>query len=209
VLLVAVLHLASASEVHFVGQHLEPLHGHIRAIFRAAEARWQEIPEHIRGILKLDKRTHANVMWQFLVHEAKTIFTGTNVTAKPGTNTIRFSCGNHLLMRFKKISEKGISSNYPTQTALEFNMQMILPHMPEAMRVDLGWVADSATLAFTELRVVERRGGAVAWMYSIPDADEATGGQTVTPLLPLPVDGGSRVRVVVPQVGKAADAAGA
>jgi len=188
-------------------KHLEPLHGHIRAIFRAAEARWLEIPEDIRGILKLDKRTHANVMWQFLVHEAKTIFTGTSVSAKPGVNTIRFSCGNALLMRFKKISEQGISSNYPTQTALEFNMQMVLPGMPEAMRVDLGWVADSTTLAFTELRVVERRGGAVAWMYSIPDADEAT--DTVTALQPLPVDGGSRVRVVVPQPGKAADAAGA
>ena len=190
---------------------IEPFHGHIRIIFSAAEGHWLKLPEEQRGILMTSKRTHANVMWQFLVHEAKNVFAGTDVIAKPGRNTITFSCRNKVLMRFKKISENGLSSNYPTQTALDFNvMQMVLEGMPEAIRVDVGYVIDPATFRITELRVVQRDGKAVAWQYQIPEADEAIGGSSVAPVETSPVDAGpSRVRVVVPQVGKEADAASA
>jgi hypothetical protein len=194
-----------------VRSQLEPIYPHIRAIFRAAEGWWQRMPEEIRGILRLDKRTHANVTWQFLVHEAKTVFAGTHVTAKASVNTITFSCANKVLMRFKKLSSQGISSNYPTQRSLDFNLQMVLPGMPEAIRVDVGYVMDPATFAFAELRVVERAGNTAAWQFPIPDGDEGSSGGSITPIGTVPVDAGSRTRVVVPQQqpGKAADGIGA
>ena len=80
--------------------------------------------------------------------------------------------GTDILLRFKKLDEDGRARNYPTQQARDFDCQLPLEGIPDAERVNVGYVLDPLGLQISVVMLSKTNGsGRVEWHRIIdPDA---------------------------------------
>ncbi|MEW5928608.1 MAG: hypothetical protein AB1941_14160 [Gemmatimonadota bacterium] len=69
------------------------------------------------------------------------------------------------MLRFKKTTSKGVTSNYRTDRADRYDGGLALGDVPEALRVTAGWVPNGNSTAISDV-VMSLRGPA-RWCYSI------------------------------------------
>lgn len=157
-----------------VQECLATLTPHIR---RAAEGAF----ERFRGLSPADRldlaqgRVYANMIWSFFWSEMRR-----TAARVPGcvllerNGTVDLIVNDQVLLRFKRVSRKLLSRNYPTQTNLAFYAQHELPGIPASLpRLEIGWREDNLRLALGSLHVIMRVERRVAW--SIPIHEERGG----------------------------------
>jgi hypothetical protein len=105
-------------------------------------------------------------MWELIVDEARRRFPGVDASEENG----RFVLLLHpqLTVVFKKLSEDGFPSNYPTQAALSFSRQPELPLMGDFARVTVGYVLDRLGTNVASVSLTCFHGTAVLWSFELP-----------------------------------------
>lgn len=140
-------------------------------------------------------RMRANVIHDLMIDEARTRFDGV-----PGTKLIESNARKMLwvapvaidspvLLQFKKLSEKSVPRNYPTQTALRFDDQDSLPGIASTARVTIGYHLDNLGTELLEVLAVCMNGKLPAWSYALAPTPTAA----ILPLHPRKT-GASRLK---------------
>ena len=84
-----------------------------------------------------------------------------------------------VLIRFKKTDENGVSSNYPTKQACDFERGFALPGIPPApMRLNVGYLLDDTGLTFVRSQVAFPAGKRTLWCAAIIPQDKRLPGQS-------------------------------
>lgn len=102
-----------------------------------------------------------------MVNHATEEFRNTPVQVEEKGGTCNFILGG-LLFRLKKLDRRGFSRNFATQMSLDFYAQVEIDGIPSVLRLDIGYILNSAATAIEEIRVVRREGNRKKWDYSIP-----------------------------------------
>jgi hypothetical protein len=137
------------------------------------------------------KRARACIIHNHIIREAKKRFgEGSGVHVIEGQETAYFLFDRRLVVRLKKGDAHGLSSNYPTQTALALVDPTAFPSelpygLPDVQRVDVVYVLNELETRITDVLVVARNGSKVLWQYGIyPRAVEAATDLPVRPSVP-------------------------
>jgi hypothetical protein len=137
----------------------------LRECVRVGWHRWRR--EVAPLLSACSSRGRANIVWEFIVDEARRRFPGVTVNEDEG----RFVLILHQQINvvFKKLSDEGVPSNYPTQTALAFARQPELPHMFDFARVTVGYELNELGTELTSVSANCFNGLHVVWRYELPD----------------------------------------
>jgi len=142
-------------------------------------------------------RTRANVIWErFITRAKKSLDAKPNVQIIEKNQTALFVFDNRVALRFKFADKNGISRNFPTQLALDFNdPQVDIIGIPDVIRTDFVYVLNSLKSDIEKLMIVKRNGKNIEWAYSIGTSLATVYPiPTSTPALP-PVEDTVRVRI--------------
>lgn len=139
------------------------------------------------------RRSRANYMWEELACGAEVAFANDpGIRIHPKNQSCWFHI-NGLVFRFKKSDASGLTSNYPTQAALDYHdQQEQLPGIPKVQRLDVTYVLNKLETAVQDILLVARDQDRVLWCSSLLRRDE--GGNVVpitvpnapTPPAPVP-----------------------
>ena len=146
---------------------LEPHHPAIRQVITNAWGKWLSLDGRHRYALSAYPTVRANVIWGFIQDETKRLFQGRPIRPIFSNNTTTFLIDNQVLIRFKKLNERGGSNNFPTNRSLQFNENLDLPGIPSGLRVDVGYVLNDLETAINSIMVSYRKGDEVIWTYDI------------------------------------------
>ncbi len=143
---------------------LEPYHPVIHSCVASAWRRWEQ---QLRFSVALPSaRYAANTMYELMVDEVRR-----QLTQLPGVTIIegqRFLVGiGGLVLRFKKLNSALETSNYPTDTAMMFDAQLVLPGIPEGPRITVGYRHDRFWSRLLDVVVVASASKQVLWSYSV------------------------------------------
>lgn len=133
-----------------------PLAPVLAEIPRRAWDRFLALPD---AVPLAEPRTRANIVSSFMVDEAiHRLLPLPNVQPIPNHTGTLFLIDDHYVVRFKYVDEKGLSSNYPTDRALDFNdPQASLDGIPaKAIRLDCGYKLNDVETQVTEVCLVRR-----------------------------------------------------
>lgn len=145
-------------------------------VMEILERCWRRYAEMLFSPYRVDSpRTRANILWDWFTGEAKlklAAIPGVRVELQP--NTVWYFVDEMFLLRFKKLTHDGFTSNYPTQAALAYHdQQEDLEGIPPVWRLDVGYILDQTETAIDDVRVVLRNGNRVEWQYSLFDEPSA------------------------------------
>lgn len=145
---------------------LSRLEAQLQSIVMQAWQDWLESPESARLVYS---RTRASFVWDRMVALAKDrLLTLPGVACYEKDETVSFAVDDTVLFRFKKGDARGMSRNYPTQTALTFHdPQQVFPGFPELVRVDVVYVLNQLETRVERVLVVARNGGRKLWDYAL------------------------------------------
>lgn len=181
---------------------LEHLHVPLARIVLGA---WEDWKQKAHEIGNRFARTSANVVFERMIARAIPEFDPMpGMHIKTGHQTVHFLYQSAVLFRFKKGDERGLSRNYPTQTALAFNDQNCdLFGAPGISRIDVVYQLDRLATCVADVAVVARHESNVLWSYSILDADAKTADVIpMNPKLPSPVESLVRPKIKLPEQEK-------
>jgi hypothetical protein len=171
------------------------------------EGAWAEyydaVPPAIRA--QVGSRARAAVVHDLMVHQALRVFQGVKginfVTAR---GYVHMSVQGRLLIRLKKLDDKGRPANYQTKQVKELNSGGMLADIPEAIRLVAGYQLDGLQSALASLLIVAPRGRSLAFKLTIKNYGEGTGSLAgVSDITPRQTSSGTRLV----QKGAAADKA--
>lgn len=162
---------------------LAPHESRLYAVVENAFRRW--LADGVRLVANPTARMRANVIHDLMIEEARVRFDGV-----PGVDLIEANArkmlilapgaiANPLLVQFKKLTEKNTPTNYPTQTAMRFDLQQPLPGIAQTGRVTIGYHLDSLGTELLSVLAVYMNGTAPAWSYPL---EKSTA--TVLPMRP-------------------------
>lgn len=157
--------LISEQEAKFI---LEP---HLSAFRQVMENAWQDwisIPDEQR--VKLDARSRASCLYAFIMHHAKTRFDnvpGLKLIEKRGLFLV--DVNDKVVVRFKKLGANKKTRNASTKQQITFGLQLELPGMPQAVRLNVGYVLNLTQTAFEDLFVTLQQGRKLKWDFPIPE----------------------------------------
>lgn len=159
--------MRSQEEVHNL---LKPIHGALTSVVMEAWEDWRKVAPMVG---RRFARTPANVIYERMIARAVPEFESLpGMHIANGHQTVHFVYQDAVRFRFKKGDEKGLSRNYPTQTALAFNDQTSdLFGAPSITRVDVVYQLDGLATRVTDIAVVARHDLNVLWSYSITATD--------------------------------------
>jgi hypothetical protein len=114
-------------------------------------------------------RTRANIVWERMIDRAYQVFSGDKrIDFIERNNTVFFVVDNRILFRFKKGDFSGLSHNYPTQTAIDFNdHDILLFDDVDLSRVEIGYVLDKSEIQIETVSIVARNDLKVLWSHEI------------------------------------------
>ena len=124
------------------------------------------------------RRSRANYVWEELACGAEAEFANDpNVRVHPKHQSCWFHIDG-LVFRFKKSDSSGLTSNYPTQAALDYHdQQEDLPGIPKVQRLEVTYVPNKLETAVQDILLVARDQDRVLWCSSLLRNDE--GGNVV------------------------------
>lgn len=159
----------------FVRDVLSP---HESAICRIIEESWAKVcglPDRHAYDLK---RTIAVLMHQFTMNAVREEFTGNrDIRLIERDETIRLLVGRSLVVRLKKMDQRGYTRAIPTQATMAFTNEVPLPwangDLPDIHTVDFGYVLNELETKIDTILVAARYGESVVWSY-VPDRGAAS-----------------------------------
>lgn len=92
------------------------------------------------------------------------------VRVHPESQTVKFSVGGRVVLKFKQADEDNITCNHPTQAVLAFhdpNVPVGMGLPPETAKIEVVWVPNSTRTGYLNLAVVARDQDDVLWEYEI------------------------------------------
>ncbi|MEF9421305.1 MULTISPECIES: hypothetical protein [Xanthomonas] len=146
------------------------------------------------------KRSRANYIWEELACGAEAAFANdSSVRIHPQNQSCWFHI-NGLVFRFKKSDSSGLTSNYPTQAALDYHdQQEDLPGIPRVQRLEITYVPNPLETAIQDILLVARDQGTLLWCTSLLRKDE--GGNVVpigvAPVPETPVSAPKTIKIAV------------
>lgn len=115
-------------------------------------------------------RTVANIIHDHIVHRVKRDVCDDRLRFLSSVQRNLFILDEQVVLVFKKFNEALQSSNYPTPTALSFNLQEDLPGLPSSLpRVEMGYVPDSVGATITGIYAVMRNGAGLHWSIDLSE----------------------------------------
>lgn len=119
--------------------------------------------------LNFNSRSRASLMWDEILAQAKVTWADldriANIEEKP-SQTAHYWLNENTFFRVKKADEKGYTSNYPTQTALEY-------HSPQselfdrANKLEVTYVLTPDETEISDINVVQRVGKKIDFIFSL------------------------------------------
>lgn len=139
------------------------------AITKAIIDAWAEWQASGYAASWLFNRSRANFVFEGIIRRALAEFAGhSRIHCQKRNESYVFLVDGVLAFRFKKSDSSGLTSNYPTQTALEFHdPEQDLPGMPEVARVEVTYSLNALETKIDDIRAVSRVKDKVEWSYSI------------------------------------------
>ena len=90
-----------------------------------------------------------------------------------------FVIGATEVIRFKRMDEDGISRNYPTKQAKDFDSGETLPGLPSpAARITAGYLPDVTGTSIIRVQIARPFGRSVKWCAAIVPAEDRMEGQS-------------------------------
>ena len=159
---------------------LQPYFPQLRKIVMDAWAEWERIPDDHRS--KCHSRARANCVSDFMEHFARVHFSE-NAEVVPLERRGLFLIGiaNEAVIRLKKFRSGRRISNIPTKQQIAFNLQLELPGIPKAVRLNVGYLLDITQTKIKDILVTLQHGRTVMWHFSIADQ------QSTVISMPLPL----------------------
>lgn len=114
------------------------------------------------------RRSRANYIWEELACGAEAAFANdSNVRIHPKHQSCWFHIDD-LVFRFKKSDSSGLTSNYPTQAAMDYHdQQEDLPGIPRVQRLEVTYVLNKLETAVQDILLVARDQSKVLWCSSL------------------------------------------
>jgi len=146
---------------------LEPYHETLGRIPLLAWRDWMSSSEYGRN---RHGRTRADIIWEHMIdHAHQQLGDDRKWQIIRHCGTFSFIARDTVLLRFKKGDNRGISSNYPTQTALAFHEpdQGSLFELPHQYRAEVVYIMNALETGLSDVRVISRNGNIKMLEYSI------------------------------------------
>ncbi|CAN5714710.1 hypothetical protein BH10PSE18_BH10PSE18_08030 [soil metagenome] len=135
-----------------------------------------------------DPKVRANVIWNQFLYRAKAAFEGRNgIRVENMRHWQGVVVGNSFFVRMKKASNKLLSQNYPTQSALKFNDASV-DMFEGIIRLELLYTLDELGTSIERIVVAQRHKSKILWAIDLLDSAEDHGQTVFT--LPLAPNGG-------------------
>lgn len=148
---------------------LGPYHGQLLG---CVDEGWKQYSETLPFRLPLiSPRGQANAVHEFMAEEARRrlgALDGVHIDESTD-NRFLINVRNRLLLRFKKLDKKLRTSNYPTQTALDFDAQREIDGLPECARLTIGYQLDRMRRNILGTYVVFGVSREPEWYYDLRD----------------------------------------
>jgi hypothetical protein len=171
----ALLKLSRSQVIEIIDPHMERLFN-IGAI---PLERWKsdEYPNRALHI----PRTRANVLYDLMVIQARIEFRGIRgavmIDTRDGVTLLEID--QKILLRFKKLDDDSLPSNYPTVRARDYDMGEDLPGIPSSpQRLTLGYRLNQLQTEIKDVLISNSMGGRL--LYDII-LEEPKGGITIVP----------------------------
>lgn len=149
-------------------------------ILRHGHAAYEGYPAEI--VLEHDASTQAHCTYRHILAEAhRRLDDDGNVRHFEirGLNLWLLEREN-VIVRFKKTDENGVSSNYPTKQARDFDRGEDLPGLPvEPTRLNVGYLLDDLGVGFERSQVALPVGKSTLWCAAIVPTDEREVGEAI------------------------------
>lgn len=139
------------------------------AITRAVLGAWAEWLASGRASYWQFNRSRANFVFEEIIRRALVEFAeDPRILPLKRNESYTFLVDGVLAFRFKKSDQTGLTSNYPTQAALEFHdPEQQLPGLPEVARVDVTYILNELQTKISDVMAVGRVKNQIDWNYSI------------------------------------------
>ena len=154
-----------------VSELLAPYNEHI---YHAVHGAWEKL---INSILPMfpacTVRYRRNAMYELMIQMARPLFHDLSgielVESKRGRILLVVNRRDaNLVVRFKKIDNKFLTSNYPTQGSLAFDHQMPgLPGIPSGSRITVGYLMNDDETQLIGVFIIFAKGTSVQWQYEL------------------------------------------
>lgn len=133
--------------------------------FRDYLAEYQHVSARHSG------RTRANIIHDHITdHAGRRLSTFHFVTPILSCGRRLFDVHGELLLHFKRLDDRLLGRNYPTQLALDFSLQHHLPGLlPSLPRLTVGYVPDRHWTAITGVFITCSKGRHLMWAKNISD----------------------------------------
>jgi hypothetical protein len=180
-----------------VSSTLKSREGVLADVVLKAWERWTKNPEGPQ----LYRRNRSGLVHNYMMLDA-TVRLGEEpgIQVLEAHETAYFFVDDHLVVRFKKGDDRGLSSNIPTQAALAFNdpnESLKLFDLPDVTRVDVVYRLNDLETKIKDILVVARHDEKILWSYPIYEAGASSAAPTVqlpvAPIEPPAADSGLRV----------------
>lgn len=186
---------------------MDDLHEAVHRGWTRAQRLWEagEGPEPVPldGMI-LSSRAQASVNHSFIVDELRNLAARVGdpmvLEAIEGSHTTLFRASGRVILRVKKMTAGGRTTNYPTERAIAYDCQQLLLDLGAAanlVRVDLGYVVRSEGSAIDVLLVCRNADGDVAWIHDVVESLAPVVASSAPPVAP-------RRRLVLPKKVRAA-----
>ena len=144
------------------------------------ETGWRSWSAHVRPTMPMPfPRVLANCVHQYAADEARRRF-GQDPRVEIKEEMARFllCIDKRALLRFKRLDDAMQTSNYPTPSAVLFDRQTVLPHVPLLSRLTVGYRLNQAETELASVHIVLAKGRRILWDYEI----EKGSGAVVVPM---------------------------
>ncbi len=130
---------------------------------------WDHWTEKIRPLVPVHyARGRANTLYDLMADQARTRFgnrPGVQVIERPSRMFLLI--GGSLIVRFKKLSRRLRTANYPTQQSQMFDAQIELPHLPPAGRINIGYRLNRLQTGYLDILAVFSVNNHAVWHYEL------------------------------------------
>ncbi len=168
------------------------LRPHQDDLYLCVSEAWDHWRKKIRPLVPVHyARGRANTLYDLMADQARTRFgnrPGVQVIERPARMFLLV--GGRLIVRFKKLSRRLRTANYPTQQSMRFDGQLEVPHLPPAGRINVGYRLNQLQTDYLDILAVFSVNNSAVWHYELeqPSADNvvhipAAGERSVTRLV--------------------------
>jgi hypothetical protein len=191
----------SDEDVQLVKATLSAMLPTLVLIVRSAWRQWEQ--NFLRLLPGCPVRARRNILWALILQQVRLRLGDSSGVALRETQQGHFLViirgANRLgpiILRFKYLRPDFTTSNYPTQGAIKYGLQLPLPGIPRGTRLTIGYALNPAETEIEGIFWVWSVGTRVLWRESLIEQDD----RTVS--LPLPELRPAAARRVTPKAKK-------